>query len=306
MELKKIKGNTFYIKGGTNTGVYIFDDNKALIIDPGLAGSRPKRIINMLEEKNIKVNFIINTHEHDDHYGACNQFKEYYNDICILSSDEAKLYIEKPYLFGKYIMGGKYNRFFVDKLKNKSLDEIKVDKIAKEGSLLLNNEEFEIIDLKGHTEGSIGILTKDKVLFTGDLLIGLDMLKKYDFLFLYDIKKEIDSIMKLKEIDFDYLVLGHSKEVISKKDSKFITEMHLNAIDKYLNKVREDLNVPITLEELLKKIIIDNNLKCNYKEYHFFKSSLVSMISYLADLDEIDYILNDGELLYCTKKNKLC
>ncbi|CEI74075.1 MULTISPECIES: MBL fold metallo-hydrolase [Romboutsia] len=302
MELKKIKGNTFYIKGGTNTGVYIFDDNKALIIDPGLAGSRPKRIINMLEEKNIKVNFIINTHEHDDHYGACNQFKEYYNDICILSSDEAKLYIEKPYLFGKYIMGGKYNRFFVDKLKNKSLDEIKVDKIAKEGSLLLNNEEFEIIDLKGHTEGSIGILTKDKVLFTGDLLIGLDMLKKYDFLFLYDIKKEIDSIMKLKEIDFDYLVLGHSKEVISKKDSKFITEMHLNAIDKYLNKVREDLNVPITLEELLKKIIIDNNLKCNYKEYHFFKSSLVSMISYLADLDEIDYILNDGELLYCTKK----
>ena len=302
MELKKIKGNTFYIKGGTNTGVYIFDDNKALIIDPGLAGSRPKRIINMLEEKNIKVNFIINTHEHDDHYGACNQFKEYYNDICILSSDEAKLYIEKPYLFGKYIMGGKYNRFFVDKLKNKSLDEIKVDKIVKEGSLLLNNEEFEIIDLKGHTEGSIGILTKDKVLFTGDLLIGLDMLKKYDFLFLYDIKKEIDSIMKLKEIDFDYLVLGHSKEVISKKDSKFIIEMHLNAIDKYLNKVREDLNVPITLEELLKKIIIDNNLKCNYKEYHFFKSSLVSMISYLADLDEIDYILNDGELLYCTKK----
>lgn len=301
MELKKIKGNTFYIKGGTNTGVYIFDDNKALIIDPGLAGSRPRRIINMLEEKNIKVDFIINTHEHDDHYGACNQFKEYYNDICILSSDEAKLYIEKPYLFGKYIMGGKYNRFFVDKLKNKSLDEIKVDKIAKEGSLLLNNEEFEIIDLKGHTEGSIGILTKDKVLFTGDLLIGLDMLKKYDFLFLYDIKKEIDSIMKLKEIDFDYLVLGHSKEVISKKDSKFIIEMHLNAIDKYLNKVREDLNVPITLEELLKKIIIDNNLKCNYKEYHFFKSSLVSMISYLADLDEIDYILNDGELLYCTK-----
>lgn len=302
MELKKIKGNTFYIKGGTNTGVYIFDDNKALVIDPGLVGSRPKRIINMLEEKSIKVDFIINTHEHDDHYGACNQFKEYYNDICILSSEEAKLYIEKPYLFGKYIMGGKYNRFFVDKLKNKSLDEIKVDKIAKEGNLLLNNEEFEIIDLKGHTEGSIGILTKDKVLFIGDLLIGLDMLKKYDFLFLYDIKKEIDSIMKLKDIDFDYLVLGHSKEVISKKDSKFIIEMHLNAIDKYLNKVREDLNTPIKLEELLKKIIMDNNLKCNYKEYHFFKSSLVSMISYLADLDEIDYILNDGELLYCTKK----
>ncbi|HGH0538849.1 TPA: MBL fold metallo-hydrolase, partial [Clostridioides difficile] len=33
----------------------------------------------------------------------------------------------------------------------------------------------------------------------------------------------------------------------------------------------------------------------------FFKSSLVSVISYLVDLEEIGYILENGELLYYTK-----
>ena len=45
MNLINISGNTFYIRGGTNTGLYLFDDNSALIIDPGLSGARPNKII---------------------------------------------------------------------------------------------------------------------------------------------------------------------------------------------------------------------------------------------------------------------
>ena len=52
-----------------------------------------------------------------------------------------------------------------------------------------------------------------------------------------------------------------------------------------------------------KTLIINNNLSCNYKEYHFFKSSLISIISYLIDLDEVNYLLKNGEMLYYTKRN---
>ena len=48
MNLINISGNTFYIRGGTNTGLYLFDDNSALIIDPGLSGARPNKIIKIL------------------------------------------------------------------------------------------------------------------------------------------------------------------------------------------------------------------------------------------------------------------
>ena len=49
------------------------------------------------------------------------------------------------------------------------------------------------------------------------------------------------------------------------------------------------------------KIIKENELTYNYKEYYFFRTSLVTCISYLADLDEIDYTLEDSDLLYYTK-----
>lgn len=302
MDLINIKGNTFYIKGGTNTGVYIYNDNTALIIDPGLSGLRPKRIINILENDNINLKFIINTHEHNDHYGACNQFREFYKDVNILCSQYAKLYIEHPSLFSKYIIGGKSNEFMDERLRSKSLEQTYIDEVLNEGIVNLNNEDFKVIDFKGHTPGSIGILTKDKVLFVGDLLIGLNMLEKYDFLFLYDLKEYISSLGKLRNIDFEYIVASHSKDLITKKESEKIIKNHEAAVYKYVNQIKEELNTPMGIEVLLKNIILKNSLKCNYKEYHFFKSSLISVISYLASLQEIDYILSQGELLYYTKR----
>lgn len=302
MDLINIKGNTFYIKGGTNTGVYIYNDNTALIIDPGLSGLRPKRIINILENDNINLKFIINTHEHNDHYGACNQFREFYKDVNILCSQYAKLYIEHPSLFSKYIIGGKSNEFMDERLRSKCLEQTYIDEVLNEGIVNLNNEDFKVIDFKGHTPGSIGILTKDKVLFVGDLLIGLNMLEKYDFLFLYDLKEYISSLDKLRNIDFEYIVASHSKDLITKKESEKIIKNHEAAVYKYVNQIKEELNTPMGVEVLLKNIILKNSLKCNYKEYHFFKSSLISVISYLASLQEIDYILSQGELLYYTKR----
>jgi len=301
MNLINISCNTFYIRGATNTGVYLFDDNSALIIDPGLSGVRPNKIIKLLSERNITLKYIINTHEHNDHFGGCSQLKEYYENVKIFSSEEAKLYIENLELFSKYIMGGKSNIFMDEKLNHRASKAIGIDNIVNKGILKINNRNFEIFNLKGHTQGSIGILTDDKVLFVGDVLVGEDMLLKYDFLFLFDIKEQIKSLELIEKINFKYLVISHNKKVISKDESYYIVDKHKKAIDKYINQVRLYLNTPSTIEAILKNIIINNNLNCNYKEYHFFKSSLISLVSYLIDLGEVDYILKDGELLYYTK-----
>lgn len=302
MELINIKGDTYYIKGGTNTGVFIYNDNTSLIIDPGLCGLRPQKIIELLDEKSIYPKYIINTHEHNDHYGSCNEFKKKYKDINILSSEYSKLYIENPELFSIYIMGGRSNKFIDGKLKNKSLESVKINSTVREGNISLDSENFEIISLNGHTLGSIGIMTKDKVLFVGDFLISNEVLKKYDFLFIFDVEEQLKSLEKIKSIDFDYLVLGHGKNIISKKDSYELIEENRQALEKYINEVRRGISEPIGLENLLKNIIINNNLRYNYKEYYFYKSSLISVISYLIDLDQIDYIQSEGEVLYYTKK----
>ena len=282
MNLINISGNTFYIRGGTNTGLYLFDDNSALIIDPGLSGARPNKIIKILNERNIELKYIINTHEHNDHFGACSQFKEYYKDVEILSS-------------------GKSNIFMDEKLKNRSPKDISIDTVITEGILSINNKKFEVFNFKGHTPGSIGVLTDDKVLFVGDLLVGEEMLSKYDFLFLQDVEEYLKSLDIVKSLDFNYIVLAHGKKVLDKNDTILLIEKHKQAVHKYLCQIIENLKVPMNVDTLLKKIIKENELTYNYKEYYFFRTSLVSFISYLADLDKINYKLEDSDLLYYTK-----
>ena len=58
MKLQRVFGNTYFIKGGTNTGVYLFENKNALLIDPGLSGLRPKNMINMFENEKI-IFFVI-------------------------------------------------------------------------------------------------------------------------------------------------------------------------------------------------------------------------------------------------------
>ena len=77
MKLQNVFGNTYFVKGGTNTGVYLFKNNEALLIDPGLNGLRPKNMIKMFENEKIIPKYIINTHEHEDHVAACGQIKHH-------------------------------------------------------------------------------------------------------------------------------------------------------------------------------------------------------------------------------------
>ena len=301
MRLINIKGNSFYIKGGTNTGVYIFDDKSALIIDPGLPGARPRNIIRDLERDGIEVKWIINTHEHNDHYGAGYQFKDKYKDLINMSSKDSKPYIDNPILFSAYIMGGNTNEFLNTILTNKNMETVSIDKTIEPGTIIINNEYIEIIDLKGHTLGSIGVLTKDKVFFIGDTLVSEELLSKFELLFLFDIQAYLKSLSILETIDFEYVVLGHGKKVLSRKETLELAKKHELCVTKYLNQLRELTKEPKNLESILKIILNENKLSYNYKEYHFFKSTLVSMISHLTKLGELNYVLKDGDVLYYTK-----
>lgn len=302
MKLNCIKGNTYYIKGGTNTGIYKFKDGSVLLIDPGLLGMRPKKIINLLEENNLKLKYIINTHEHGDHFEGGIVLLESNPDIKVFSSEEAKVFIENPNFAADYSMGGKANEFLNLKLFNEKNKRIKVDEVIKEGSLELNGEQFEIIKLSGHTEGSIGILTSDKVLFVGDLFVASSMLSKFNLLLLYNVKEYLNSIEKIKDIDFEYMVIGHGKEIISKKAIDEVVKNHKESVFKYINQVMELLEDRITMDNILKNILNNNDLSCNYKEYHFYRSTIVSIMSYLIDLKKVDYEIKNGEILYYSKK----
>ena len=288
MDLINIDKNTYYIKGGTNTGVYRFSDNKIVLIDLGRSGLRVKKIDKIINNNNFTLTHILNTHEHDDHTGAIYDIIQKYQEAKVLSSQNSKLYIENPSLFSQIMIG----------IKTEDIKKIKVDKILEEGKLTINNEEFQIYNLSGHTIGSIGILTPDKVLFVGDALIDEKLLSKYDFQFIENIQNQLETLDKIENIDFKCMILGHGNLILDKEQSRKLIQINRKSINKYIDQTLEILNTPTTVEKTLQKIILDNELNYNYKEYHYLKTSLIVVINYLVDKNLVTYTLKNGELLY--------
>ncbi len=61
---------------GVNTYLFNFEENRAVIIDPGADATK---IIDLIESKQLKIEAIILTHGHFDHIGAVDEIKNRFN-----------------------------------------------------------------------------------------------------------------------------------------------------------------------------------------------------------------------------------
>ena len=68
-ELHQLKGNTYYIDGPTNIGVYKLNDKDVALIDCGTKEEGPI-IEDILKKNNLCLKYIIMTHSHADHSGS--------------------------------------------------------------------------------------------------------------------------------------------------------------------------------------------------------------------------------------------
>lgn len=115
-------------------------DGKTAILDPGIAPP----IIDILDQQNIKPDYILLTHHHWDHVNGAPKIKEKYNAQIVAPKYE------------KHIIKG-------------------VDITVKEGNIFaLGEDKAHIIHTPGHTAGGICFYFKEShIIFTGDTLFSL-------------------------------------------------------------------------------------------------------------------------------------
>lgn len=297
MQIRNINGSSYYIKGGTNTGLYKFKDDTALIIDPGLSSARGTRLSNLLMENGISPTHCITTHEHLDHYEAYTSLKENSPKCRFFCAKESRKFLENPELFYTYIYGAKPNSILLGNTSAKVFD-FHIDSTLIDQEIVFNEERFVIYDLAGHSHGHSCVLTPDKVLYAGDALFDYQIMEKFEFPFIFDVEKFLSSMAILPHIDFEHCLISHSKKVYNKDRTIDLADINRKNTLKYLEQIHEILGSSTTREDVLMQLINRNSLRLDYKEYHYYYSTLGSMLTYLIDKGEVKFEIKDGKLYY--------
>lgn len=167
-----------------NYSYLIIDEksNIACVVDP----SEADPIIEYLENSQIKLKFILNTHHHYDHVGGNQKLKEKY---------------------GASVVGYKG-----DKERIPGIDIL----VNDQETWIHKNFEAKIIHIPGHTLGHICFyFYKDESVFTGDTLFSLGCGKIFEGTY----TQMFDSLMKLKVLPKNTKVFcGHEYTL---QNSKF-------------------------------------------------------------------------------------
>jgi hydroxyacylglutathione hydrolase len=129
------------------------DTNEALVIDPG---DNVEIILEKIEQENLQVKYIVNTHGHADHIGANKILKNKTNAAIAIHSDDAPM-LNNPKLNLSVYIGA-------------SIISDPADIILNAGdTITIGNVNLSVLHTPGHTKGGICLLTEG-ALFSGDTL----------------------------------------------------------------------------------------------------------------------------------------
>jgi len=191
----------------------IVGEERALLLDTGWGIGNLHETIRTITDKPL---IIVNSHGHVDHVNGNTQFEEeiYIHpkdaELCkahssmemrqfMLTALEAMGIVLEDFDKESYLKGGTGTLTFVE-----------------EGTVFnLGSKTLEVIDLPGHTQGSIGLLYREqKILYVGDAINGALLLCGPEAATLAEYTKTLE---KAKRIDFDKMVQAHQQKVFDKE-----------------------------------------------------------------------------------------
>ena len=202
-----------------NYSYLIIDEtnNNACVVDP----SEAKPIIDFLENKDLKLKYILNTHHHFDHIGGNKELKKKYKSIVIGYKNDAHRIPE-------------------------------IDILVEDGQIWKkDNFEAKIFHIPGHTSGHICFhFYNDNFLFTGDTLFSLGCGRLFEGTY----KDMFDSLNKIKSLPENTSIFcGHEYTL---QNSKFCIKYDpdnlalKNKIDDIEKKLKNNLpTVPSVLKD---------------------------------------------------------
>ncbi len=219
-KIKELMDGLYVLAQGGVCMYLLVGDTHALVFDTGCGMVDPLPQIRTLTDKPL---YVVNSHGHYDHTGGNSFFQE-----PVYIHEEDKLLHDRH-------NSPDYRKMALDGLKAMqrilfflNLIPSDLDENAYIHAPLFSNFRFvkendcfdlggcsaRVIEIPGHTQGSIGILVKEKRIF-----LASDGICGNVWLFLPESSKLSiyrESLNKANELDFDWLLTGHSDKLFPK------------------------------------------------------------------------------------------
>ena len=199
-----------YIKGGTDNCYLVSDGKAAFLVDTSSGKSLPK----VLEEcSKYDMKLIVLTHPHFDHAeNAADIAKKFHIPVAYHQADDEIFDNYESQPLKSYGAVG----FVVLKLSLKQLSQTKVARpddtfFVKEGDTLeaFGFPEAKILELPGHTRGSIGVLVSDSELIVGDALD--NWIRPGVGHLYYDLDVQRRTAQRIRDLHASKIYYGHGK-----------------------------------------------------------------------------------------------
>lgn len=135
-------------------------NSSAIVVDPG---DEIDKIMNMVNEYNVKVEKIVNTHGHFDHISANQELKK---------KTGAEIYIHEK---DSEALTNPNKNLSTHLGKNSHVILNEADNLVSEGDIIeIEDYNFEVFHTPGHSPGSLCLYDKNKkVLISGDTIFSM-------------------------------------------------------------------------------------------------------------------------------------
>lgn len=290
MEIVHAAGNTWYIPGPTNLGVFA-TGKRAVLIDSGNDESAGRKIMKALREQELEISMIVNTHSNADHAGG-NAFIRKRTECRIAATRAEAAFIEDPRLEVSLLWGAAPFRDISGKFLQAQPSHV-TDIIPSSGPILDTGLEAE--PLPGHFLDMIGVRTPDGVFFIADSVFSSVILDKYGLVVCFDVQGQISTLDYLEKAEAELFIPSHAEPA---RDIVHLVRRNRDSLEQTKEIILEVCASPSSREDILARLVRHFGISLTPAQYVLTHITVSAHISFLADEGLLVPVFDDGRMLW--------
>ncbi len=290
MEIVHASGNTWYIPGPTNLGVFTTGE-RAVLIDSGNDESAGRKIMKTLREKDLEVSIIVNTHSNADHVGG-NAFIQKRTGCRIAATRSEAAFIEEPRLESALLWGAAPFREISGKFLQAQPSHV-TDVILPFGPIM--DTGLDAVPLPGHFLDMIGVMTPDNVFFIADSLFSSSILDKYGLVVCFDVAGQISTLGHLEKAGAELFIPCHAEPA---RDIVPLVRRNRDSLEQTMEIILESCASPTSREDILAELVRRFGITLTSAQYVLTHITVSAHISFLADEGKLEPVFCNGKMLW--------